>query len=85
MENDDFLFEFEALARQKQAAGGTGTSGLNLTADSTHAPAAPPAPPAGEDRQLLLSGIRTESSGDGYAPDSKALLARINRWATQWG
>ncbi|GAB4816284.1 hypothetical protein N2152v2_003330 [Parachlorella kessleri] len=78
--NDDFLFEFEALARQKQAAGATGTSGVNLTADSTHAPAARPAPAGGEDNQLLLGGVRTESSGDGYAPDSKAMLARINRF-----
>jgi hypothetical protein len=77
--NEDFLFEFEAVARGKEA--GNGGGGLHLTADSTHGLAAAPPAAGGEESGLLAGVVRSESSGDGYAPDSKALLARAHRWA----
>lgn len=93
--SDDFLFEFEALARGKEAGGrsasgaGTAPGVHNLVADSRLPQASQPAAAAGvefggfvgseESLALMQAPIRKESSGNDYAPDSKALLARVNR------
>ena len=80
--NDDFLFEFEAAARSKEAPRG----GIQMVADSSHPPAPAPAaaappPPRRQESGLGAGvGVRQESSGNDFAPDSKTLLARVNRW-----
>ncbi len=76
---EDFLFEFEALARGKEGKEAANGGGLHMTADTTYAPAALPPAAGGEESGLLVGVVRGESSGDGYAPDSKALLARVHR------